>query len=274
MGCNNEPAKHKKQLPKSQVVDQIEKMKQKREERRQKMEAIKKEKAEKQAENEANGKNIDVDFEEMIAKHRFTAEILQPHQSAQNFKLSVFVRKRPIFQKEQNNGEIDAISCANPQVRVHAPKFKVDGITKYVDNFDFQFDNSFNENEDTTLVYQHSLQPMIDLLLSQGVVTCFAYGQTGSGKTYTMKGLQEYFINDIYRLAHQSASYRNMGVQFSISFFEIYGGKVYDLLNNREQLTILEDKNNNVQIQNMTEKPAPSQQDMLSIIDFGNSIRT
>jgi kinesin family protein 2/24 len=42
------------------------------------------------------------------------------------------VRKRPVFKKEEQSGEIDSISAANPQIRVHEPKFKVDGITKYV----------------------------------------------------------------------------------------------------------------------------------------------
>lgn len=59
-------------------------------------------------------------------------------------------RKRYIiFIKHQANGEIDSISCANPSIRVHAPKYKVDGITKYVENYDFTFDNTFNEKEDS-----------------------------------------------------------------------------------------------------------------------------
>ena len=33
-----------------------------------------------------------------------------------------------------------------------------------------------------------------------------------------------------------------------VSFFEIYGGKCYDLLNNKAALAILEDKNNNIQV--------------------------
>ena len=40
---------------------------------------------------------------------------------------------------------------------------------------------------------------MINLILNEGIVTCFAYGQTGSGKTYTMKGLEKEAIDDLYR---------------------------------------------------------------------------
>jgi kinesin family protein 2/24 len=59
----------------------------------------------------------------------------------------VCVRKRPVFKKEEQNGEIDSVSAANPQIRILEPKFKVDGITKYVENHSFTFDNTFNEDE-------------------------------------------------------------------------------------------------------------------------------
>ena len=59
-------------------------------------------------------------------------------------QLTVCIRKRPVFKKEEVNGEIDSISAANPQVRVHEPKFKVDGITKYVENHTFTYDNTFH----------------------------------------------------------------------------------------------------------------------------------
>ena len=46
-------------------------------------------------------------------------------------------------------GEIYAVSTSNPNVVVHEPKVKVDGITKYVQDTSFQFDNTFNENENS-----------------------------------------------------------------------------------------------------------------------------
>lgn len=44
----------------------------------------------------------------------------------------------------------------------------------------------------------------------------------------------------------------------TVSFYEIYGGRCYDLLNNKNPLTILEDKNNSIQIQGLIEKEAGS----------------
>ena len=56
------------------------------------------------------------------------------HVHSDQLKICICVRKRPIFAKEAQQGEIDCISCANPKIVVHECKFKVDGITKYIDN--------------------------------------------------------------------------------------------------------------------------------------------
>lgn len=47
-----------------------------------------------------------------------------------------------------------------------------------------------------------------------------------------------------------------------MSFFEIYGGKCMDLLNNKKQLQILEDKNNKIQVFGLEEKEAYSAADV------------
>lgn len=84
------------------------------------------------------------------------------------------------------NGEIDCVSTLNPRIFVHECKIKVDGITKYIEDQEFCFDNTYNEHETTEDVYRYSVYPTIPLLMNKGIVTCFAYGQTGSGKTFTM----------------------------------------------------------------------------------------
>ncbi len=128
-------------VKRSGVVGKIEEMKQKRDERRKKMEENKKIKLEREAENLAVGKMGDVDFEMMIEKYRLGADCMHPHQSPESIKINICVRKRPLFKKESTAGEIDCVSVANPRILVHECKFRVDGITKYLDNQDFQFDN-------------------------------------------------------------------------------------------------------------------------------------
>ena len=54
----------------------------------------------------------------------------------------------------------------------------------------------------------------------------------GSGKTYTMQPLPLKASQDILRLMNHT--FRNQGFQLFVSFFEIYGGKIFDLLNDRK----------------------------------------
>ena len=185
-------------------------------------------------------------------------------------KIFVVVRKRPIFQKEINNGEIDCISIINPRVYIHECKIQIDGITKYLEDHEFYFDGTFGEKDNTLDLYKTTLAPMINLILNQGIVTCFAYGQTGSGKTYTMKGLEKEAIDDLY---HESEKMGGI-FDFYVNFFEIYRGNLYDLLNNKNKVEILDDKNGKVHIYGIYNQIAESPEIMHRIIDSANAIRT
>lgn len=59
-----------------------------------------------------------------------------------------------------------------------------------------------------------------------------------------MKGSNEAAIRDIFALA--KTQYADKQPKFYISFFEIYGGKLFDLLNNRAKLAVLEDRNQKI----------------------------
>jgi len=54
-----------------------------------------------------------------------------------------------------------------------------------------------------------------------------------------MEGIQKFAINDIFKLAW--GQYSKLTPQISLSFFEIYGPKVLDLMNNKKELKVLED---------------------------------
>jgi kinesin family protein 2/24 len=85
---------------------------------------------------------------------------------ADQLKICVCIKKRPIFVNELASGEIDTVSCSNPTITVHECKFKVDGITKYVDNQEFTFDNSFSHLESNDEMYHYSVQPILDLVFN------------------------------------------------------------------------------------------------------------
>ncbi len=68
-------------------------------------------------------------------------------------KICICVRKRPISSKEVKKSDHDSVTCVNPLVIVHDCKLKIDGISKYLDNTSFEFDNTFHE-DDTTGAYE------------------------------------------------------------------------------------------------------------------------
>ena len=224
---------------------------------------------------EPSSKLIDKDYLKMIRNKKadFDQYEVDPHMEIGNSKIFVVVRKRPLSKKEQLNGEIDNISCNNPTITVHECKIKVDGITKYLEDHQFYFDNTFDENESTQEIYDYTVGPMIEMVLNKGIVTCFAYGQTGSGKTYTMKGIQNLAIDHIFEECKNTYGEDN-NLSFYISFFEIYGGRLYDLLNNKNKLQVLDDQNGKTQIYGLQEIYAETPDEMRMIIDKGNSVRT
>lgn len=59
-----------------------------------------------------------------------------------------------------------------------------------------------------------------------------------------MEGIQKLAINDIFKLA--KGTYKSLDPQVSLSFYEIYGGKVLDLMNNKKELKVLEDNKSQV----------------------------
>jgi kinesin family protein 2/24 len=257
------------------VIEEMQQMKQRREDRKKRIEEEKQHK--KDLLNDPNYiPKLDYDFEYLIHQKKIQIENVppQPHSTSESSKICVCVRKRPIFEKEIQNGEIDCISAINPKVSIYDCKFKIDGYTKYIDTNDFYYDNVFNENEDTNLLFECSVKPSLDILLKGGVVTCFAYGQTGSGKTYTMKGIQDAAIYNIFDNFKELKRTTKKNFKFYISFFEIYSGRLYDLLNNRNKVSALEDKNQKVQIYGLVEKEVSNPKEMQDIVDFANAVRT
>ena len=99
------------------------------------------------------------------------------------------------------------------------------------------------------------MKPLISAAFDRTKITCFAYGQTGSGKTYTMmgeRGIPGLYImaaEDVYKFLGKNSS----GLKVYVSFYEIYCGKLHDLLNERQQLFAREDAKQNVNIVGLKE---------------------
>ena len=76
------------------------------------------------------------------------------------------------------------------------------------------------------------------ILIELVFIVELADGQTGSGKTHTMVGIQNSLANDLFQLMETEEEVVGKGLQVYVSFFEIYGGRCQDLLNNRNRLNV------------------------------------
>uniref|UniRef100_A0A3P8R1S4 Kinesin-like protein n=1 Tax=Astatotilapia calliptera TaxID=8154 RepID=A0A3P8R1S4_ASTCA len=233
------------------------------------------------------GSRANQKFFEMIQDFRATLEItpLSTTETIEPQRICVCVRKQPFNKQEINKKEIDVVSVPGKgALVVHEPKHKVD-LTKYLDNQVFHFDYSFDETATNELVYKFTAKPLVQSIFEGGMATCFAYGQTGSGKTHTMggdfTGKQQNSAKGIYALAAQDVfaylhhrRYANLDLSAYVSFFEIYNGKVYDLLHKKAKLRALEDERQQVQVVGLKEVYVTSAEEVIKMIQIGSSCRT
>ncbi|NWI11310.1 KIF2A protein, partial [Crypturellus soui] len=125
-------------------------------------------------------------------------------------------------------------------------------------------------------------RPLVEMIFERGMATCFAYGQTGSGKTHTMggdfsgknqdcsKGIYALAARDVF-LMLKKPNYKKLELQVYATFFEIYSGKVFDLLNRKTKLRVLEDGKQQVQVVGLQEREVKCVEDVLKLIEIGNS---
>ncbi|CAI9762626.1 unnamed protein product [Fraxinus pennsylvanica] len=188
-------------------------------------------------------------------------------------KIKVVVRKRPLNKKEISRKEDDIVTVYDDAyLTVHETKLKVD-LTAYVEKHEFCFDAVLDEHVTNDEVYRATVEPIIPTIFQRTKATCFAYGQTGSGKTYTMQPLPLRAAEDIVRLLHQPI-YRNQRFKLWLSFFEIYGGKLFDLLGERKKLCMREDGRQQVCIVGLQEFEVSDVPIVKEYIERGNAARS
>jgi len=188
-------------------------------------------------------------------------------------RIRVIVRKRPLNAKEEERGDINVIHCdmEASSLTVYEPKTKVD-TTKYIEKHDFKFDDVFDENVDNDDLYIQAVRPLISTAFNSGRGTCFAYGQTGSGKTYTMEPLPLRAAADIFQVADTVEEFRD--VTLNVSCYEIYGGKVFDLLGGRARLEVREDAKRKVQVVGLKEVQIKSIDDLSKLCQHAACARS
>ncbi|KAM9541049.1 kinesin-like protein KIF2A isoform 2-T2 [Salvelinus alpinus] len=268
---------------KSNCVKEVEKLQEKRERRRLQQQELREKKAQ----------EVDVtvpNYEIMCMIRDFRASLdYRPLTTAdlidEEHRICVCVRARPLNKKELTMKDLDVITIPSKDVvMVHEPKQKVD-LTRYLENQTFRFDYAFDDSTDNDMVYRFTARPLVETIFERGMATCFAYGQTGSGKTHTMggdfsgknqdcsKGIYALAARDVF-LMLKKPNYKKLDLNVFATFFEIYSGKVFDLLNRKAKLRVLEDGKQQVQVVGLQERDVKCTEDVLKLIEVGNSCRT
>lgn len=154
----------------------------------------------------------------------------------------------------------------------------------------FTFDKSFWSHDESSAHYSHQ-QDIYDSFGEEfldhnfdGYHTCiFAYGQTGSGKSYTMMGTPEQpglIPRTCSGLFERIEAEQNNSITYNVhvSFFEVYNEHVRDLLvprtNPPSYLKIRESKADGVYVQNLTDAPVKSYEDVQRLMKMGDMNRT
>uniref|UniRef100_UPI00358F1CF8 kinesin-like protein KIF2A n=1 Tax=Myxine glutinosa TaxID=7769 RepID=UPI00358F1CF8 len=230
--------------------------------------------------------NPNREFLKMISDFRLSLDyqLLTRADIVKEQRICVCVRKRPLNKEEMGKKEIDVITVPSKDILfVHRPKKKVD-LTKYLDNQSFCFDYTFDEKATNEMVYRFTAQPLVETIFKQGMATCFAYGQTGSGKTHTMggvfSGMTQDYSDGVFALAARDVfqfqdqpQWRQLNLKMFAAFFEIYNAKVFDLLNGKAELEVLDDKEKKVQVMGLHEKQVSSVEDVMQLIRQANKSR-
>ncbi|XP_068105751.1 kinesin-like protein KIF2A isoform X4 [Hyperolius riggenbachi] len=267
---------------KSNCVKEVEKLQEKREKRRLQQQELREKRA---LDVEATNPNYEImcmirDFRGSLDYRPLTtADPIDEH------RICVCVRKRPLNKKENTVKDLDVITIPSKDVvMVHEPKQKVD-LTRFLENQTFRFDYAFDETAPNEMVYRFTARPLVETIFERGMATCFAYGQTGSGKTHTMggdfsgknqdcsKGIYALAARDVFQ-SLKKPNYKKLELQVYATFFEIYSGKVFDLLNRKTKLRVLEDGKQQVQVVGLQEREVKCVEDVLKLIEIGNSCRT
>ncbi|XP_063832672.1 kinesin-like protein Klp61F [Ostrinia nubilalis] len=174
----------------------------------------------------------------------------KPSRKDKNQNIQVFVRLRPLNQRERDIKSLGVIEVVNNREVVVRQSQQTSHTKK------FTFDRAFGPHAKQVEVYQEVVSPLIEEVLAGYNCTVFAYGQTGTGKTHTMVGEntgdETTWQNDplagiIPRALSQlfdELRISNTEYTVRVSYLELYNEELFDLLSTSEdnsKLRIYED---------------------------------
>ncbi|KAG2696379.1 hypothetical protein I3760_07G056700 [Carya illinoinensis] len=170
--------------------------------------------------------------------------------SGRDEKIFVSVRLRPLNEKEIVRNDVSEWECINENTIIYRNNLSVSERSMYPTAY--TFDRVFRSDCHTRQVYEEGAKEVALVVVSGINSSIFAYGQTSSGKTYTMSGITEYTVADIYDHIEKHNE-RDFLLKFSA--MEIYNESVRDLLSaDGTPLRLLDDPERGTIVEKLTEE--------------------
>ncbi|KAL6227055.1 hypothetical protein ACLB2K_001014 [Fragaria x ananassa] len=171
-------------------------------------------------------------------------------ESGHGERILVSVRLRPLSEKETARNDVSDWECINDNTIIYRNNLSISERSMYPTAY--TFDRVFSNDCSTRRVYEDGAKK-VALSVASGInSSIFAYGQTSSGKTYTMSGITEYAVADIYDYIDKHQE-REFVLKFSA--LEIYNESVRDLLSaDTTPLRLLDDPERGTIVERLTEE--------------------
>ncbi|XP_027346564.1 kinesin-like protein KIN-7G [Abrus precatorius] len=179
-------------------------------------------------------------------------------------RILVSVRVRPLNEKELARNDLSEWECINDTTIMYRSNLSASEKSLYPTAY--TFDRVFRNDCPTRQVYEEAAKEVALSVLCGINSSVFAYGQTSSGKTFTMSGITEYTVADIFNYIDKHKE-REFVLKFSA--IEIYNESVRDLLStDSTPLRLLDDPEKGTVVERLTEETLRDWNHFQELISF------
>ncbi|TYJ44358.1 hypothetical protein E1A91_A03G218300v1 [Gossypium mustelinum] len=169
--------------------------------------------------------------------------------AAREERILVLVRLRPLSDQEIVANEVADWECINDSTILYRNTLREGSTFPSA----YTFDRVFRGDCSTKQVYEKGAKEIALSVVNGLNSSIFAYGQTSSGKTYTMNGITEYTVADIFDYINR---HEERAFVLKFSAIEIYNEAIRDLLTSgNTQLRLRDDPERGTIVEKVTEEP-------------------
>jgi hypothetical protein len=201
----------------------------------------------------------------------------------------VVARIRPLLKKESEKDIIVSAASSRPESpNTNSTIIRIPNPKNEAEIYSFQFNNVYGQDTTQQELFDNEVAPTVKHLFNGFDVTTFVYGVTCSGKTHTMRGGKSLtdrgviprLLSSIYRRSRkvEKDSGGETKVEVSMSYYEIYNDRVFDLFEPPEKRTPaglpIRDNNGKSVVVGLTERPCSTLKDFEHLYDQANVNRS